>query len=222
MTKYTKAQWRALNKLQICMDFWLSKKLKVYWVTLTSSPDSPADMNKSYQHLMTYIERKYGHRPEFLRIRTDEGFGVLHCFWAMTGEGMPNCQAWLSRTWGLLHNASNVWIRTIGGRGNDAARVARYAVSQYAVQGQGTHFLKATWSRFTHLPVKVRKFLDETSRLLRRECCPFQPWHVTFRKVMACAVDLMRGNVHTFETGHKIIIDFMTGMPIVFESPYDF
>lgn len=218
--KYTKAQWRALNKLQICMDFWLTKKLKVYWVTLTSSPDSPVDMTVSYKKLMTAIELEFGQRPEFLRIRTDEGFGVLHCFWAMTGRGMPNCQKWLSEKWQTFHKASNVWIRTIGGRGNDAARVARYAVSQYAVGGQGSSFLKATWSRFTHLPCKVQKFLQETSRVLRRECNPFQPWHVTYRKVMACAVDLMRGKVHTYETGHKIIVDFMTYMPIIFESPY--
>ncbi|MEO5351004.1 MAG: hypothetical protein H7836_15375 [Magnetococcus sp. YQC-3] len=218
--KLTSQQWIALNRLELSMEYWLNAKLKVYWITLTSSPNSP-DLYSSFKELLKRVERTWQYRPEYMRVKTSEGFGVLHCFFVFKGRGMPNAYQWLRETWEDIHGAWNVSIRTIGMMGHDAQRVARYAVTQYAIGSQGTSFVRCDWSRFTHLPFSVTEHLKNCRHLLRNDVHHWTPWHATYKMVKDCARALLLHGVYECKTGHVIGMDFMTQKPIVLSSPLD-
>jgi hypothetical protein len=82
------------------------------------------------------IKRKYG-EFEYIKIRTDEGNGVVHILYA--GCFIP--QPWLSRMWNEIHQSPIVDIRS-------ASRIkglGRYVVSQY-LSDQRCSFLRYSWS----------------------------------------------------------------------------
>jgi len=170
---------------------------------------------------------------------TEKTFGHLNARKQMQGGADKSCVVWFVEAHkekagyhihGLymgeaskaeIHKAWNVSIRTIGMMGHDAQRVARYAVTQYAIGAQGTSFVRCDWSRFTHLPYPVGEVLADCRYLLRNDVHHWTPWHATYKMVKNCARDLLLKGVHELKTGHVIGMDFMTQKPIILSTPYD-
>lgn|SRR5574340_461165 len=188
-TKLTAKQWSILHRLDLSLEYWLRSGYSVFWVTLTSSP-STKDMRVAYRILLNYIEYEYGSRPVYCRITTSEGCGVYHCFWIFEDKRIFIKVRWLREKWESLTGAFNLNIQRVGGRGDDAKRVARYAVSQYAVN-QGSSFVRCDWSRQQLMPVLLSDFLRRCRAFLRSEIYTFTPWHVGFKLPVECARALL-------------------------------
>jgi len=205
--KLSKKQWVTKNRLDLMLEYNLSHKVHVYWVTLTSVPGSP-DIVKSYQKLVRKIEARSGQQLESCAIETSEGHGVLHCFWCIGGKGLPNAREWLYDTWGAIHGARRVNIQTIKGGANrtDAQKISMYAVTQYAAD-QGTHFVKARWSRFTYMPVRVNKFLPMVRKFLKDEFFYWSPWMLSYRLTLDCCRLFLRGDAFRYKDRAFIFID---------------
>ena len=98
--------------------FALAHHQRLYFLTLTSSPDS-ASIADSFPKLVKRIRRKYG-VFEYVYIRTSEGLGVLHILF--------KCRfridiVWLRQNWVDLHKAPQMkLVSTYGG----AKGIVRY------------------------------------------------------------------------------------------------
>jgi len=118
----------------------MGERLRV--LTLTSAPDSPGGnlLSQNFQVLRKSVARKFGYRLEYCRVRTDEGFGVLHVVYRAGKKGfLPH--SWLKREWNRIHGAKIVYIQEL--RGNNK-RIARYLVANYVA---GHHsFMRQSWS----------------------------------------------------------------------------
>jgi hypothetical protein len=67
--------------------------------------------------------RKWGIKLEYWRVKTSEGYGVLHVL--LSSPYIP--QPWLKRNWQEIHGAEIVDIRMIKGK----KRLTRYLIGQY-------------------------------------------------------------------------------------------
>ncbi|MBA7550182.1 hypothetical protein ES705_42690 [subsurface metagenome] len=116
------------------------KRIRI--ITLTSPPGHPRTVAGGkllairFQILRKRIIRKWGCSFEYLRVRTSEGFGVLHIIYK--GAYIPH--SWLKNQWYNIHGAEIVFIQALHGQ----KRLARYLVSQY-VAGHHT-FMRTSWS----------------------------------------------------------------------------
>lgn len=109
----------------------------VRFITLTSSDvSSYALLNRHFETLKKRIRRKFG-RFEYVKVRTNEGYGVLHILY----RGSFISQKWLSYAWADIHFASIVWISKVRG---SVKRIARYVVGQY-VAGQSFLRMSCSW-----------------------------------------------------------------------------
>ena len=132
---------------------WNARK-SLRFMTLTSADESPKDVQRSFNRLVTtirrttpadlvdngyirYIGRFYQDKLideplnlDYMAVETSEGNGVIHAL--MTGDYLPH--DWLSDQWKIIHKAWNVDIRRPKGEhGNQ--KIARYILAQY-VKGQ--------------------------------------------------------------------------------------
>lgn len=119
-----------------------AERRRVRIITLTSPPGHPRTvvggklLSTRFQILRKRIIRKWGCSFEYLRVRTSEGFGVLHIIYK--GAYIP--QTWLKREWNDIHGAEIVFIQALRGE----KRLARYLVSNYVA---GHHlFMRQSWS----------------------------------------------------------------------------
>lgn len=106
------------------------------FLTLTTSKGAKRDIQQDFRVLKMRIKRLYG-TFEYIRIRTNEGNGVLHILFI--GGFIP--QTWISRNWEEIHQSPVVDIRA-------ASRIkglGRYIVSQY-LSDQRCSFLRYSWS----------------------------------------------------------------------------
>lgn len=134
-TKQKRCYALLLYALQFC-EYW---GLKVRFMTLTGAfKGSDADLLRDFNLLVKRIRFEFG-SFEYLRVRTGEGFGVLHVIFI--GSFIP--QKWLSSTWSELHGAEVVDVRYYD-EINDR-RFARYIVSQYL--GGQSKFIRMSMSR---------------------------------------------------------------------------
>ena len=119
-----------------------NERKRIRIITLTSPPDHPRTaagakiLATRFQILRKRIIRKWGISFEYLRVRTSEGFGVLHVIYK--GPFIPH--QWLKRNWNQIHGAKIVFIQALRGQ----KRLARYLVSNY-VAGHHT-FMRTSWS----------------------------------------------------------------------------
>lgn len=126
----------------------------VRFLTVTSSNDSPRDIQYSFNRLIKKIRRTtpadlidFGYldpkdasrfydeltkplRIEYLSLQTSEGNGVIHAL--TVGDFLP--YRWLSETWTRIHKAWNIDIRAPKKQGQNYY-FGRYMLKQY-VQGQ--------------------------------------------------------------------------------------
>jgi len=118
------------------------ERKRVRIITLTSPASHPRTIAGGkilavrFQVLRKRILRKWGCEFEYLRLRTSEGFGVLHIIYK--GAFIPH--SWLKKQWYDIHRAEIVFIQALHGR----KRLARYLVSNYVA---GHHsFMRQSWS----------------------------------------------------------------------------
>lgn len=217
--RLTRRQFQLKNKLELTMEVWRRHKWFIYWVTLTSPVESEQKLSLmlAYNRLIARMLRKYGMRPEYCRIETSEGNGVLHCFWAFP-KALPRIYDWLKENWLELRGAWNVWIEAVGGKGNDAARVAQYAITQYAINQAdgkgGTTIVRVNFSRCSLLPYSISRYLADVRKFLRSELYRWTPWHVTYRMIMDCARGLLVSGSYEIDTEHTLIFSEFTGYEI--------
>lgn len=106
------------------------------FLTLTTSKACTSGLQRDFRILKMRIKRRYG-TFEYIRIRTNEGNGVLHILFV--GCYIP--QTWLSRNWQEIHNSQVVDIRSA----SRTKGLGRYVVSQY-LSDQRCSFLRYSWS----------------------------------------------------------------------------
>jgi len=112
----------------------LGKKLR--FMSLTSSPSSSFDeLNAHFQVLRKRVKRKFGAKIDYIKFKTNEGYGVLHIIFV--GAFIP--QRWLSRNWAEIHGAKIVDVREVRGE----KRLTRYLISNYLVSQT---FVRMSWS----------------------------------------------------------------------------
>ena len=138
---WDRQQKRVFHRSKSILSFWQQHGYFVSWFMLSSSPTSDsAYLAKHHGELRRRIERVWGFAGlEFFQVKTTEGHGVLHGYWAWKApsgyRGRPFVipQAWISQQWNEIHGASVVWISRMGMKDKDIARVTRYVVTQYLV-----------------------------------------------------------------------------------------
>ena len=150
------------------------------FLTLTSSPESPPDLGRSFHHLVMTIRRTtpqrlaeekwvtleelkrfYPTKPideplrfEYEGCRMDECHGVLHLI--VSGDYLP--VRWLRSLWVKIHAAKQLNIQLIKGRD----KVAGYILGQYI--GKQNKFIRMYVSRGWLFPGARKTFLE----LIRR------------------------------------------------------
>ncbi len=138
---WDRQQKRVFHRSKSILTYWAEHGYTVSWVMLSSSPSSdPKKLSRHHGELRRRVERVWGFKGvEFFQVKTTEGHGVLHLYWAWKApngyRGRPFIvpQAWLSDEWNKIHKASVVWISRMKLGGRSVGRVTRYVVTQYLV-----------------------------------------------------------------------------------------
>ena len=139
--KWGKRHFLIRQSLRDHLRCWLQAGQSVFFLTLTSAPDSPRELlRKNFEVLRKRIARHYGWEPSVIQYRgvdTNEGHGVLHLLIAAPGElGRYLIDVKLLRSWWEeLHGARQINIKLVGSGESDVRRVTGYIVTQY-VGGQ--------------------------------------------------------------------------------------
>lgn len=115
-------------------------------LTLTSpsshprTPEGGQLLARRFQVLRKSVQRKYGYLLEYCRVRTDEGFGVLHVVYRAGKKGyIPH--SWLKKEWYRIHGANIVFIQKLYGKNK---RIAGYLASHYISRHHS--FMRTSWS----------------------------------------------------------------------------
>lgn len=115
---YRKKQGRAYSAIVNGSKFALSHNQKLYFLTLTSSPNS-GDIHRNFNKLVRRIRKRYG-LFEYVYIRTREGLGVLHILFKVKKRLEID---WLRQEWVKMHNAPQMkLLEAYGG----AKRLSNY------------------------------------------------------------------------------------------------
>lgn len=168
-----RSEWSRKQKRQYQrLRSWLTEKnaanCQLLRVDLTTASDGAAgDLTKHFLELKRRVLRRYGYDIDFYKVRTCEGFGVLHMVWAIDARKAAWIDhSWLKEQWLVIHGASVVWIKRMGQGKSDRARLAGYMVTQYFVnQGErGSAVVRVSYSWW-----KCRAPLGKAWMRLKRE-----------------------------------------------------
>ncbi len=159
--EWSRKQKRGYQRIRSLLWFWECHDFKVLWVMLSTAPGGDAS-KLTYRHkiLRQRIERKLGYAGiEHYQVRTEEGNGVLHVFWAWRpapGQRTRNFwidQEWLSEQWSQIHGASVVWIGAYRPGRKSRNRLSRYVISQYVQDQNGYVNMCWSWKRSLGFPL---------------------------------------------------------------------
>lgn len=164
-TNWSRQRKRAYHRITSILSYWRQRGYQVLWLCLTTSRGGVAT-HLAYNHrqLKQRVERTLRFNDiEHLAIRTSEGNGVLHLFWAWKKNGFRASlfyvkQAWLSSNWEEIHGAPIVWISKLGGRLSDTKKVTSYTVSHYCSNQELFERLTWSWFRLTAVPERWKWF----------------------------------------------------------------
>jgi hypothetical protein len=98
-------------------------------------------------------------KTSYYQVRTEEGQGVLHIFWAWrpgAGERVRSfwiSQDWLSEQWKQIHGAPVVWINAYKPGNRSRNRLSRYVISQYVADQSGYVNMSWSWKRSMGFPL---------------------------------------------------------------------
>lgn len=159
--EWTRKQKRGYHRVRSLLWFWECHDFQVLWVTLSTSPGGEAEQ-LTYRHkrLRQRIESQLGYKGlEYYQVRTEEGHGVLHVFWAWRvppGERFRRfwiSQEWLSAQWEQIHGAPIVWIKAYKPGRKSRNRLSRYVISQYVQDQCGYVNMCWSWKRSLGFPL---------------------------------------------------------------------
>lgn len=137
--EWSKKQKRAYHRLLSGIKRALARGQQLRFLTLTSSEWSVRDrLNANFEVLRKRIEHKFKSKIQYWKIRTNEGFGVLHVIFK--GCFLP--QSWLSSQWMDIHRAPIVDVRSV--QGSDSGRGLAYYVVGHYLSHQS--FERMSWS----------------------------------------------------------------------------
>ncbi|MBN1683218.1 hypothetical protein JW865_06680 [Candidatus Bathyarchaeota archaeon] len=104
---------RRTSRARRAMDAGIYKwknKVQLRFITLTSSTNVDIKLlNRHFEILKKRIKRQFLSKFEYVKIKTNEGNGVIHLIYA--GPYIP--QTWLSRNWEEIHSSKVVDIRKL-------------------------------------------------------------------------------------------------------------
>jgi hypothetical protein len=82
--EWTRKQKRGYHRVRSLLWFWECHQFQVLWVTLSTAEGGDAEkLTYHHKQLRQRIERQLGFQGlEYYQVRTEEGHGVLHIFWA--------------------------------------------------------------------------------------------------------------------------------------------
>jgi hypothetical protein len=136
---YTKKQRRAFQRLMSGLTVGKSRRERLRFMTLTSSPQSVGrNLNADFRALKMRILRKYHFKMKYWKIRTNEGNGVLHIIFR--GKYIP--QQWLSKQWAEIHKSPIVDIRSLYETRKGLTGIAFYLVGNYLAK---QNFERMSW-----------------------------------------------------------------------------
>jgi hypothetical protein len=144
---YTKKQRRAFHR---CISGLLRAKgrlERIRFMTLTSSPQSDKEkLNYHFNLLVKRIEYTFGFKMQYWKVKTNEGYGVLHVLFRVIDDKLPRKRkkgmllsrrrrgfvphSWLSKTWEKIHGAKIVEIHELKGKKSERD-IAYYVVGNY-------------------------------------------------------------------------------------------
>lgn len=125
---YTKKQRRAFQRLMSGLTVGKSRRERLRFMTLTSSPESLGrKLNADFRALKMRIYRKFHFKMKYWKIRTNEGNGVLHIIFR--GKYVP--QKWLSEQWAEIHKSLIVDIRSLYETKRGLRGIAFYLIGNY-------------------------------------------------------------------------------------------
>lgn len=159
--KWDKKQKRGYHRVQSCLQFWQTQGYQVLWVMLSTADGGDAS-KLAYHHqiLRQRVERKLAYDGlQHYQVRTSEGNGVLHLFWAWCArDGFRQRsfyieQDWLSKQWQDIHGAKIVWIARVKRGRVSRNKVSRYCMAQYVGQQSGYQYMSWSWGRMFGFPL---------------------------------------------------------------------
>jgi len=144
---YTKKQRRAFHR---CISGLLRAKgrlERIRFMTLTSSPQSDrSKLNYHFNLLVKQIEYTFGFKMQYWKVKTNEGYGVLHVLFRVVDDKLPRKRkkgvllskrrrgfiphSWLSKIWEKIHGAKVVEIHELKGKKSERD-IAYYVVGNY-------------------------------------------------------------------------------------------
>ncbi len=159
--EWTRKQKRGYHRVRSLLWFWECHQFQVLWVTLSTAEGGDAEkLTYHHKQLRQRIERQLGFQGlEYYQVRTEEGHGVLHIFWAWRvpdGERARRfwiSQEWLSAQWQSLHGAPVVWIKAYQPSHRSRNRLSRYVISQYVQDQCGYVNMCWSWKRSLGFPI---------------------------------------------------------------------
>lgn len=154
--KWNRKQKRGYHRVQSCLTYWQKNGFQVLWVCLTTAPGGDSNsLAYHHQKLRQRIERKLNYNDiQHFQVKTNEGNGVLHIFWAWKGaRSFYIPQKWLSSQWGDIHNAKIVWIKRLKRGSLSRNKISRYCISQYVTEQAGYQYMSWSWGRTFGFPI---------------------------------------------------------------------
>jgi hypothetical protein len=161
--EWSRKQKRGYQRVRSLLWFWEAHHFQVLWVTLSTAEGGQADkLTYHHKQLRQRIERQLGYRGlEYYQVRTEEGHGVLHIFWAWRvpdGERPRRfwiSQPWLSAQWEGLHGAQWSGLRPMKPGHRSRNRLSRYVISQYVQDQSGYVNMCWSWKRSLGFPMST-------------------------------------------------------------------
>jgi len=129
-------QRRCFQRIMSGLNFHRIRGNRIRFLTLTSSREAERGIQTDFRVLKERIKRAFG-SFEYIKVRTNEGYGVLHILYV--GCYIP--QRWLSAVWSEIHGSPIVDIRGV----DRIKKLGSYVVSQY-LSAQRCSFIRYSWS----------------------------------------------------------------------------
>jgi hypothetical protein len=149
---YTKKQCRAFQRLMSGLTVGKSRRERLRFMTLTSSPESKNRcLNADFRTLKMRILRKFHFKMKYRKIRTSEGNGVLHI--VFRGKYIP--QEWLSEQWADIHKSPIVDIRSLHETRKGLTGIVFYLIGNYLSKQS---FERMSWGYSWVFPAFVRSW----------------------------------------------------------------
>jgi len=132
----------------------------IAFLTLTSSPKSPADITHSWEKLKKRIRRKFG-SFEYIWVRERTQSGLIHMHILFRGPYIP--QKWLSENWEEIHKAKIVYVEAVW----DTGKAIRYMMKYLSKEIEGR--FGYSWKWIFKGAARVWKWLCRTLRYEMKE-----------------------------------------------------